>query len=335
MAEIRRDLVKNYWVAIAANTALKPSYFPVKRRGIETIGNQGFCPFCEGNESSTPAEIMAYREDGSEPNTPGWSVRVVPNKFSVFHLDETLEKKNLGIYSTYTGVGKQEVIIESPEHGIDMHNFSQKKIAEILTVFKRRYNDLAQDERIKYIQIYKNRGIFAGASLEHSHSQMMGLPFVPRTNSGVVDYYKKKGQCLLCAIVAQEKQSAVRIVYESEYFLLICPYASRFSYETWAIPKQHGEHYGDISEAQIIDLAWICMIFTRMLMEGLDNPAYNLIFNTAPLNMPYQAGYHWYLEIIPRLLVTTGADISTGMYSNPVSPELAADLFREKMTKFV
>lgn len=333
MAEIRRDLVRNYWVAIAANTALKPNRFPIKRRGIETIGNNVFCPFCEGNESSTPPEIMADRENGSAADTPGWTIRVVPNKFSVFQLDETLEKKNLGIYSTYNGVGKQEVIIETAEHGIDMHNFSQKKIAQILTVFKLRYNALSQDERIKYIQLYKNRGIFAGASLEHSHSQMMGLPFVPRTSSGIVDYYEKNGKCLLCAIVNQEKQSATRVVYESEHFLLICPYASRFPYETWVIPKQHGEHYGNISEAQIIDLAWICMIYTRMLMDSLENPAYNFIFNTAPVNVPYQAGYHWYLEILPRLLVTTGADISTGMYSNPVAPELAAELFREKMLK--
>ncbi|MCX5780613.1 MAG: DUF4931 domain-containing protein [Firmicutes bacterium] len=333
MAEIRRDLVKNYWVAIAATTALKPSNFPVKKRGIETIGNQGFCPFCEGNESSTPPEIMAYRRPGSPANTSGWSIRVVPNKFSVFQLNGSLEKNNLGIYSNYNGVGRQEVIIETPEHGIDMHNFSQKKITEILTVFKARYKDLAQDERIKYLQLYKNRGIFAGASLEHSHSQLMGLPFVPRTNSGVVDYYEKHGQCLLCAIIEQEKQSAVRIVYESEHFLLVCPYAARFPYETWVVPKLHGEHFGDISEAQIIDLAWICMIFTRMLMDSLENPAYNFVFNTAPVNVPYQAGYHWYLEIIPRLLVTTGADISTGMYSNPVAPELAAELFREKMLK--
>jgi UDPglucose--hexose-1-phosphate uridylyltransferase len=333
MAEIRRDLVRNYWVAIAANSALQPNRFPIKRRGIETIGNNVFCPFCEGNESSTPPEIMADRENGSAANTPGWTIRVVPNKFSVFQLDETLEKKNLGIYSTYNGVGKQEVIIETAEHGIDMHNFSQKKIAQILSVFKLRYNALSQDERIKYIQLYKNRGIFAGASLEHSHSQMMGLPFVPRTNSGVVDYYEKNGKCLLCAIVSQEKQSTTRVVYESEHFLLICPYASRFPYETWVIPKLHGEHYGNISEAQIIDLAWICMIYTRMLMDSLENPAYNFIFNTAPVNVPYQAGYHWYLEILPRLLVTTGADISTGMYSNPVAPELAAELFREKMLK--
>lgn len=332
MAEIRKDLVRNCWVAIAA-TALKPQHFPIKRRGIETVGNQVFCPFCEGNESSTPPEVMAIREDGSAPNTPGWSIRVVPNKFSVFHPDRTLAKANLGIYVNYSGVGRQEVIVETPEHGIDMHDFSQKKISQLLGVFKQRYNAMAEDERIKYIQLYKNRGIFAGASIEHSHSQMMGLPFLPRNQAGVPEFFQKKGRCLLCAIIEQEKDDEVRIVYESEHFLLVCPYASRFAYETWVIPKQHSESFGSISEAQIIDLAWICMIYTRMMMETLDNPAYNLVYNTAPVNMPNQPGYHWFLEILPRLLVPSGADISTRMYSNPVAPELAAELFRSKMAK--
>jgi len=333
MAEIRRDLVKNNWVAIAEDMALKPHEFPINKRGIETTGIHIFCPFCEGNESSTPPEIMACREGTSQPDTPGWSVRVIPNKFSAFHLEGVLEKTHSGIYSNYNGVGRQEVIIETPQHGIDLHDYDQERITMVIRVLRDRYNDLSQDERIKYIQVYKNRGIFAGASLEHSHSQVMGLPFVPRGNSGVAEYYKKNGKCLLCDIIAQEKQSGVRLVYESDHFLLICPYASRFSYETWVIPKQHCEHFGALNEAEITDLAMICRKYTRVMIESLQNPAYNFVLNTAPVNLPYQPGYHWYMEVTPRLLVTAGVDIATGMFMNPVAPELAANLFRERMLK--
>jgi len=335
MAEIRRDLVKNNWVAIAPDMALKPHDFPIKRRGIDPYGNNIFCPFCEGNESSTPAEIIACREKNSAANAPGWSIRVIPNKFSVFHLEGELAKTQSGIYSNFNGVGRQEVIVETPEHGLDLHNYEPEKIAQVLNIIKLRYNDLSMDERIKYIQIYKNRGIFAGASLEHSHSQIMGLPFVPRWNSGVVDYYQKNEQCLLCSIIEQEKKFDIRLIYESEHFLLICPYASRFSYETWIIPKQHGEQFGAISEAQIIDLATVCRTFMQMMIITLQNPAYNFVLNTAPVNLPFQPGFHWYMEITPRLLVTTGVDISTGIYMNPVAPELAAALFRKEMTKFI
>ncbi len=333
MAEIRRDLVKNNWVAIATDNALKPDDFPINKRGIDTNGNHMFCPFCEGNESSTPPEIAAYRGNGSEANGPGWSVRVIPNKFSVFYLEGELEKNQAGIYTNYNGVGRQEVVVETSQHGLDLHDFSHDHIVQVFCMLKQRYNELSWDDRIKYIQIYKNRGIFAGASQDHSHSQVMGLPFVPRWNSGPVDYYQKHGQCLLCAIIDQEKQSKVRLVHETEYFLLLCPYASRFSYETWIIPKQHCEHFGAINEAEIEDLAAAYRTYTQVMVKTLHNPAYNLIFNTAPINLPYQPGYHWYLEINPRMLVNTGVDIGTGIYMNPVAPELSAALFRENMTK--
>ncbi len=334
MSEIRRDLLKNNWVAIAPESALKPHDFPIKRRGIDPIGNQIFCPFCAGHEGTTPQEIMAVRDEGSVPNGPGWSIRVVPNKFAVFKLDGDLEKTRHGIYSYLNGLGRQEVIIETPQHGIDLHDFSSAKIAQIVRVLKTRYVALSGDERIKYIQIYKNRGIFAGASLEHSHSQLMGLPFVPRCNIGGIDYYQRHQKCLLCAILEQEKQDELRIVYETSHFIAICPYASRFAYESWIIPKRHTEHFGDINDSEIDELAVFCLSYLRMIIKTLEDPAYNFVINTAPINTAYQPGFHWYLEIAPRLLVTTGVDVATGIYTNPVAPELAAALFKEQIVNY-
>jgi UDPglucose--hexose-1-phosphate uridylyltransferase len=331
MAEIRRDLVKSNWVGIVADMALKPQEFPINKWGIETTSNNIICPFCEGHEAFTPPEIMAIRHDDSEANAAGWSIRVIPNKFSVLHPDGILEKKHNGIYSNYNGVGRQEVIIETPEHGVDLHEFDEARIVMIINILKQRYNVLSQDDRIKYIQIYKNRGIFAGASQEHSHSQVIGLPFVPQENSGVIDYYHKTGSCLLCDIIRQEKLVRERLVYETEHFLLICPYASRFPYETWVIPKKHCEHFGAISEAEINELAMLCKKYTSAMIDCLQNPAYNYMLNSAPVNVPYIPGFHWYLEITPRLLVTAGVDIATGIYMNPVAPELAASLLRDKL----
>ncbi|MEQ8201618.1 MAG: DUF4931 domain-containing protein [Syntrophomonadaceae bacterium] len=335
MAEIRRDLLKNNWVAIAPESALKPHDFPIKRRGIDAVGNKVFCPFCEGHEASTPPEIMAIREDGSAPDSPGWSIRVVPNKFAVFKLEGVLEMHQTGIYQNLSGLGRQEVVIETPRHGTDIHDFDSAKLAQIFRVWRQRYEHLSVDKRIKYIQIYKNRGIFAGASQEHSHSQVMGLPFVPRCNTGIIDYFQKNGCCLLCAIIDAERQSGARVVHETGQFLLVCPYASRFSYETWIIPKRHAEHYGDITDDEIADLAMICRSYLGMMMDVLQDPAYNVVINTAPVNTAYQPGYHWFLEMIPRLLVTTGVDVATGIYTNPVAPELAAELFRQQIPNYL
>lgn len=329
MSELRKDLVKNNWVSVAEHRALKPNDFPIAKKALASSTTGGFCPFCEGNEQFTPPEVASYREN-SEPDTKGWLVRAIPNKFSAFELDGKLEETRHGIFCNYNGLGKHEVIIETPEHNIDFHQLSAERMEIILKILRDRYNDLAGDERIKYIQIYKNRGIFAGASLEHSHSQIVALPLVPAENQGVIDYYNANQRCLLCDILAQER-SDERLVAESAEFILLCPYAPRFPYETWIIPKKHSEHFGSITAAEMQDLAKIIKQFSNVMIESLGDPSYNLVINTAPVNVAYQPGYHWYIEVTPRLLVNAAVEISSGIYINPVAPELAAAMLREAM----
>ncbi len=328
MSEIRWDVVKNNWVAVAAERALKPNDFPIAKKALEASEAPGFCPFCEGHEAFTPPEIAAYRQS-SEANADGWLVRAIPNKFSAFELEGSLKKTNTGIFTCYNGLGDHEVIIENPQHGVEFHDLSVERIEIILNMFKERYLDLSQDERIKYIQIYKNRGMFAGASLDHSHSQIVALPFVPQENRGLVDYYHKNTSCLICDILKQES-GGERMVMESDYYMLLCPYAPRFSYETWIIPKRHSEHFGEITEDEIKDLAIIMKKFIALIIDCLQNPSYNLVINTAPVNVEHEGGYHWYMELTPRLLVNAGVEIATGVYMNPVAPELAAAMFREE-----
>lgn len=330
MSELRKDMVKNNWVSVAEHRALKPNDFPIAKKALESSVTGAFCPFCEGNEQFTPPEITAYRID-SEPNTQGWSVRAIPNKFSAFELEGELQEFRHGIFSHYNGLGKHEVIIETPEHGVDFHQLTAERMEIILRIMRDRYNDLARDLRIKYIQIYKNRGIFAGASLEHSHSQIVALPFVPAENQGVVDYFKENQRCLLCDIAAQELHDE-RLVAESKDFILLCPYAPRFPYETWIVPRDHSEHFGAITDRQIHDLAAVLQRFTNIVIECLGDPSYNLVINTAPVNVEYQPGYHWYIELTPRLLVNAAVEIASGVYINPVAPELAAAMLREKMS---
>ncbi len=328
MSEIRHNLIKNKWVAVAEDRALKPNDFPIARHTL-TSSRVGFCPFCAGNEDYTPPEITAYREE-YQADAKGWLVRAIPNKFSAFELDGVLEKKQTGIYHSYNGLGRHEVVIETPEHGVEFHDLSLAQIEIILGILKDRYNDLSADKRIKYIQLYKNRGMFAGASLEHSHSQIVGLPFVPRENEGMPYYFREKKSCLLCDIMNQERESQRRLIFESPYFMLLCPYAPRFPYESWIIPNRHNEHFGGITADEVQDLALLLKQFITVMMDCLNNPSYNLVVNTAPVNVEHADGYHWYIEVTPRLLVNAGVEIATGVYINPVSPELAAALFREK-----
>jgi UDPglucose--hexose-1-phosphate uridylyltransferase len=204
----------------------------------------------------------------------------------------------------------------------------------VLNMLKNRYNELSQDERIKYIHMYKNRGLFAGASLGHSHSQVVALPMVPDENRGIARYFEKTGRCLLCDMLQQEIKEQQRIVYESDNYVLICPYASRFSYETWIVPRKHTAHFGAISSEEISELGVVLQRFISAMLECLNDPSYNMVIVSSPVNTGCSSeGYHWYIELSPRLIVTAGLEIGTGYYVNPVAPEISSGILRESFIK--
>lgn len=331
MPELRKDLFRNSWVVVATNAELKPKDFPINRAGIQHAIHNKFCPFCEGNEQYTPPELAAYRPEGSDSDSPGWLVRTVPNKYSAFHPEGDFETQTEGVHTCSSGFGQHEVIVETPRHGLEFHQFSPEQMALVYRMMCERYNALAEDDRIKYIQIYKNRGLFAGASQGHSHSQIIGLPLVPDNQEAIPSYYEQHQNCLMCNTLNEELSQKTRIVLESQHFILLCPYASRFSYETWIVPRRHTEHFGSMSEAERRDLALVSQTFLATLVERLDNTSYNMVIKTAPHNVPHRAGYHWYMEITPRLIVSNGIELGTGYFINPVCPEIAARVLREQI----
>lgn len=331
MPELRRDIFRDSWVIVATHVELKPKDFPINRSGSKHAIHNSFCPFCEGNESYTPPEVAAFRQEGTQVNSPGWQVRAVPNKFSAFNPEVDYATQTEGLYTCSSGFGKHEVIIETPVHGVELHQFPLEQMAQVFRMMRLRYNTLAEDERLKYIQIYKNRGLFAGASLAHSHSQVMGLPLVPDNRQAVPRYYEEHQVCLMCSTLEEELKKGDRVVWESSHFVLLCPYASRFSYETWVIPRRHTEHFGAINDEEVLDLAECCHRLLNTLLEKLENTSYNLVINTAPVNEPGVEGYHWYMEITPRLIISNGVELGTGYYINPVCPEIAAQVLRSRI----
>lgn len=332
MLEIRKDVIRDNWVITADQFVLKPRDFPINKEGdkkndpINTYSPA--CPFCEGNEAMTTDEILAFRKEGSKPNEPGWTVRTILNKFSALELKGGLDMKEDGVYRHCNGLGQHEVLIETPLHGEEFHQLPADRIELIYKMMQLRYKELAADERIKYIQIYKNRGMFAGASLEHSHSQIVSFPMVPFNKGAMQNYYQQHDKCVVCEILAQEADDRKRVVYEGRHFLAICPYASRFIYETWIIPKVHCSYFGDITDEELKELAGLSKIIITALMAGLHNPSYNMVINTAPINVPFKEGYHWHLEINPRLLVNAGVEVATGYFINPAAPEISAAAMR-------
>ena len=329
MPELRKDPITGRWVIIATDRARRPTDFvreQVVPRGVRA------CPFCPGSEQRTPPEVLAFR-DGSAPNESGWTLRVIPNKFPALRVEGTIERQGEGLYDKMTGIGAHEVIIETPNHMLTLADLPEKRIEDVFWAFRDRVLDLKKDRRLHYILLFKNHGEAAGSSLEHTHSQLIALPVVPKRvqeeMTGARRYYDFKERCIYCDIVRQEIDTGTRIVLETDQYLAIAPYAPRFPFETWIVPRVHHSHFEDTEASSIQNLAWVFRALLRKIDRVLERPPYNMVIHTSPIQEGPNPYYHWHIEMIPKLTKVAGFEWGTGFYLNPTPPEEAAAFLRE------
>ncbi|HET9176991.1 MAG TPA: galactose-1-phosphate uridylyltransferase [Terriglobia bacterium] len=330
MPELRKDPITGRWVIIATERAKRPSDFV--RDKVEIRGS-GFCPFCYGNESKTPPEIIAYRGDGSTRNSPGWSLRVVPNKFPALGIEGSLNRQGEGLYDKMSGIGAHEVIIETPDHQKTLAMLSPRHIEDVLWAYRDRIIDLKKDRRFKYVMIFKNHGESAGASLEHTHSQLIALPVVPKRVreeiDGAREYFNFRERCIFCDIIRQETESGIRVIADTPAFIAVAPFAPRFPFEIWIMPRVHQSTFEDSQKQEFEQLAVILKDMLTRLDKVLDYPAYNYIIHTSPIPESPNEHYHWHLEIMPKLTKIAGFEWGTGFHINPTPPEESAKFLRE------
>jgi len=329
MPELRKDPIHGRWVIISTERSRRPSDFVPEER--KPIG--GFCPLCEGNEDRTPPEIIAYRENGTSPNTPGWTLRVVPNKFPALRIEGDLNREGEGIYDKMNGIGAHEVVIETPRHAETLATMPLEGVERVLQSYRDRIVDLRNDQRLRYVLVFKNHGVAAGASLEHSHSQLIALPIVPgrvvEEIEGSKNYFNFKDRCVFCDIIRQELQQKSRLIFENKSFLSIAPFASRFPFETWILPKTHYPSYEKMESSLYEQAAQILSDTLRRMNRLLNDPPYNYILHTSSFSGSESEHYHWHFEIMPKLTKVAGFEWGTGFYINPTPPEEAAEYLRE------
>jgi UDPglucose--hexose-1-phosphate uridylyltransferase len=330
MPEFRKDPVTGRWVIIATERAKRPSDFV--RETVEMKGAHN-CPFCPGNETKTPPEVLAYRSNGSAPNSPGWRLRVVPNKFPVLGIEGDLNKQGEGLFDKMNGIGAHEVIIETPTHEKTLATMTEKEIEDVFWSFRDRMLDLKKDRRFRYILIFKNHGAAAGASLEHTHSQLIAMPIVPKRVreevNGAKNYFELKERCIYCDIIRQEREHGVRVIIENKHFVITSPYAPRFPFEAHILPKVHDSCFEEAQSYEYESLAKITKDMIARMDKVLEQPAYNLMIHTSPFGEERNDFYHWHIEIMPKLTKVAGFEWGTGFYINPTPPEEAAKFLRE------
>jgi len=328
-SELRRDVVTGRWVIINTSHPSRVGDFEFESADVKGTGT---CPFCPGNEAMTPPEVYAERPSGGQPNGPGWTLRVVPNKFPALQIEGDLQRRGIGIFDMSRGVGAHEVIVESTNHQWQLADLDAPDIARTLHAYQLRSRELRGDQRLKYVLIFKNHGVAAGASLEHTHSQLIALPVVPirvaDELNGCAQHFEYRDRCAYCDVLHQELEARERVVCETSAFAVFAPYVSRFPYELCILPKFHRADFLLVPDDELQDLARALREALRRLRSALKNPAYNFILHTAPIEEGNREDYHWHFELMPTLRQVAGFEWGTGFYINPTPPELAAEDLR-------
>ena len=338
MPELRKDPIIGRWVIISTERGKRPYDF---KKVEEPAENPAECPFCAGREDSTPPEILALRSQG-EPNSPGWQVRVIPSISPFLKRDAELWRKGIGLFDLIGARGSHKVAIETPQHIANMADLDSSQIEAVFSAYIQRTKELEKDEAIKYVLIFKNYGYKAGGSkIRHSRSQIIATPVnlkrVKEELEGARRYYDYHERCIFCDIIRQELEDGRRVVLEEDGIVAITPFAPRFPFEVWILPKKHRPDFSRIDEEEKKNLAVVLKKILTKLKSLLNDPPYNYVFHTAPFRREHKGywttiedDYHWHIEIIPRLTQVAGFEWGTGFYICPVPSEEAAKYLREE-----
>jgi len=338
MSRLRKDPIVGRWIIVATEHPKTPEQYSFEEPKDDVTPEE--CPFCAGNEAKTPPEIASFRPDKTRPNTSGWWVRVIPNKYPVLQVEGTLEREGSGIYDWMNGIGAHEIIIESPEHALRLENLPESQVEKVLWAYRDRILDLERDNRLRYVLVFKNQGWTAGSVLNHAHSQIIATPVIPKyvkeKLDGTKSYFDYKERCIFCDVIRQELASSERVVEETRHFLVMVPFAPRFPFEVGIFPKKHRCSYVDVSKEEIIDFSWTLKNTLSRVGKVLNNPPYNFMLYTAPNRVPRRGhwhtlndDFHWHLVITPRITRVAGFEWGSGFYINPTPPEDAAKYLRE------
>ncbi len=327
MPELRLNLITREWVVVQCERARKPEDFRLLRERRYQPQLDPNCPFCPGNESKTPEELMRVPSaDGS------WKVRVTPNKYPALLSEGEPQRVNEAHKHLVTGVGRHEVIIESPLHNTSPATMETDDYASVLEVYRARFTDTFNDDRVEHAIIFKNHGPSAGTTIMHPHTQLIGIPVTPIGVRNRMDeamrFFDNTGECLMCAIMKEDLAEDRRIVVETDGFVVFIPYAALSPFHTWIVPKRHMASFSDCTDREIHDLAYTLKTVLLKLHHGLDDPDYNyMIYSRGPFR--YRSEYvHWYISLVPRLVPTAGFEMGSGIYINRAIPEEVAAFMR-------
>lgn len=332
MSEYRYNRITDQWVIIAGDRNQRPTDFQKGQKPKETDFDQA-CPFCPGHETMTPPETFAIRPADTLPDTDGWTVRVVPNKYPALQTIDNRADTNIPLRQQ-PGVGHHEVIIESPHHSLCMGHHESDHAEHLCRVLRDRYRHFAQSsDSTKLVTIFYNHGATSGASLCHPHFQLLAQSVIPPRLCSLLrhcqQYYDQYGQSVFDAVIESELTAGQRIVTVTDDFVVFCPFASRSPFEIYLLPRCAQSHFGQLDDTLLKPFSEVLQQTLRCVDEQLGSPDYNMAFHTAPSGDQDYPGFRWYIQICPRVSITGGFELATDVFINTIPPETAAQFLRE------
>jgi len=327
MPEIRKNLITGEYVIMAPERAKRPEDFVHPAKPTDVPEFQPNCPFCPGNEDKTPPHNYRVPEEGQ------WAQRCIPNKFSALNSAGELWKKEDDLKLSTAGVGLHEVIIETPRHDLCVAQQPTEDVKGLVRTYHNRFTAFHADPRVEHVILFRNHGAAAGTSLEHPHSQIVGLPMTPaqvRTRfDDALKFFLSDGDCIVCRTMRAEREEGVRVIMETKHFLAFIPYAALSPFHTWIFPKKHSACFGSTTPEELDDMALVLKTVLAKIRKGLDNPDFNYVIRSGAPGEAHMKHLHWYIAIVPRVTKAAGFELGTGMYINPSIPEASAEFLRK------
>ncbi|MEM3784049.1 MAG: galactose-1-phosphate uridylyltransferase [Candidatus Bathyarchaeia archaeon] len=340
--ELRRDYLLDRWVIIATERSRRPTDFARKEK---TQAKTSVCPFCPGNEHMTPPAVLVYIESGGKIEKvkdedgfrhKNWIIRCFSNLFPAFNVPQETSSRKIFMKSCdlALAVGHHEVLVESPNHDEHPSDASVQQLVNVVNAYVDRLFELSSKPYVRYVSIFRNHGLEAGASLSHAHSQIIATPFVPKIVEEELKasrkFWQKHCECIFCNIMKRERESP-RFIMENMDFMVFAPWASVNPMEFWIFPKRHTASPLELSEREKENFAKTLKTCFNALKNLLNDPPYNFGFHIA-LGKTVSQHYHWHLEVYPKLAIWAGFEKSTGIYINTVTPETAAESLRKAIS---
>jgi UDPglucose--hexose-1-phosphate uridylyltransferase len=321
MSQLRLNPLTGRWVTVSSARSNRPSAWASRSLAVEADHSRP-CPFCPGNEEATPPALETYGPSGA------WQVRVMPNLFPAFSGSDPLTVSNLGpVFTQAEASGIHEVFVFSPDHNGSWADLDDASTALAMFALRDRFAAHTQSGAVRYSQAIVNFGREAGASLEHPHGQLLGLPFVPKDIADEENGFARfAGGCVLCATNEAEASVRHRVVHEDDRALVVCPFWSGEPFELLVIPKTHASHLDQVQDDDLASVGRALRTSLGMLRHVVGDVAYNIVLHSSPHH--HHGGFHWHVHVLPKLTTRAGFELGTGVLINIVAPEEAASQLR-------